>query len=135
MVSVRVSTHAQLGLIPGNSRKISFPKVPGNFWGFLCTEKRKLRIFTQFSPTFLDFSFAFKSNFIVKKDNIQVKNHCNSSKNCIFSQKRMFSNIYIVIPGTVVKILGIPFPGMEIFREFTNPIKYQICINYQISNL
>ena len=99
MVSVRVSTHAQLGLIPGNSRKISFPKVPGNFWGFLCTEKRKLRIFTQFSPTFLDFSFALKSNFIVKKDEIQVKNHCNSSKNCIFSQNRMFSNIYIVIPA------------------------------------
>ena len=68
---------------------------------------------SEFSPTFLDFSFDFKSNFIVEKDNIQVKIIViRHQRNAFSSKNRMFLNIYIAT---------IPVLGMENFREFMNP--------------
>ena len=67
-----------------------FPEIFGNFY-VLKSEN------SEFLP---NFHRLFKIFILpLQKNNIQVKNHCNSSKNCIFSQNRMFSNIYIVISG------------------------------------
>mgnify|MGYP006903938848 CR=1 FL=1 len=127
---------------PGNSREIPgkfiSSSLPGNFsisrefsGIFYVLWRYKFLNFTIFQIIF----FWLRSNFTVKKDSIQVENHCNSSKKCIFSQKRdVFDFLYskFSVPGNSREFSGIS-REIDSPSQVTRPSNGQVFENRLIS--
>ena len=95
-----------------------FPKIPGK------SSSRKF-------PGIISSS----REFTVEKDSIQVENHCNSSKKCIFSQKRdVFDFLYskFSVPGNSREFSGIS-REIDSPSQVTRPSNGQVFENRLIS--